>query len=273
MYSRIDKATEYLRSIVKMRPYCFVLCNSGLNNLINDMSIAVEIPFANIEGFVSSKNENANSKLVYGILEDKYVLLVIDAPSLYEGISKEDYAYIYRVFANLGIKTGVFTSSCGSLNEEMPIGTTVLLEDHISLFSPNLLIGDNYSRFGPRIIDCSNIYNKTIVDLLLKSLNSEEKLLVPGVYSYYSGPSYETPADVKALKTLGADVIGMCIVPEATLCHQMGMNIVGVAHVTNMASGISKRPLSYREISSSAKRDEESQRKLIRKVIKTLPKE
>lgn len=274
MYTQIDKATEYLRKFIKITPDVVIVLNSSLNSITKEMQATTEIPFTNIPGFVGTDNPGTEKKLTYGILENKYVLVVTGKLHYYEGPSYETLALPYRVFANMGIKNIIFTTQCGAINEDLNVGDIVIFKDHISLFAPNLLIGKNYSRFGPRLIDASNIYNANLRNLILQNINTDDnKKLKEGTYCFYSGPSYETIADIKALKILGADMVGMATVPEATVCHQSGMNVIGLSIITNRAAGLNTRPLSYREVILNARIGEAKEKTTLRQILKLIPKE
>lgn len=275
MYSQIDKATDYLRALLRIVPDVVIVLNSSLSNLAKEMpELKKPIPFSSIPGFVSSNTDGRTSTLYFGVVENKNALLIANKPYYYEGISCEDLAFPYRVFANLGIKNIVFATSSGAINETYNIGDVVLFKDHISLFAPNLLIGKNYTRFGPRLIDMTNTYDNSLREKIMSELNKENNIRVKeGIYAYSTGPSYETPSDVKALKILGADMVGMCTVPEATLCHQMGMNIVALSLITNKASGLNDKPLSYREVVLNGRISEAKQKSIVKEIVRLIPKD
>ncbi len=275
MYKKIDQATEYLRQFVRITPACVIVLNSGLISLKNELQVPVEMDFKNIPGFIPSTAEGHESRLIYGILEGKYVLMMQGKVHYYEGLSSEDLALPYRVFANLGIKNIVFTNVAGAINESYEIGDLIMVADHISLFAPSLLIGKNYDRFGPRLVDMSNVYNAELRSKVLQAVNlkPDAPKIKSGIYAFYAGPNYETPTDIKALKLLGADMTGMSTVPEATVCHQAGINVIALSLITNRASGYSKRPLSHREIILNSRVAEAKQKSLIKTIIQIIPKD
>lgn len=275
MYTKIDKATEYLRQFVRITPATVIVLNSALTPLKNELQVPVEIDYKKIPGFIPSNSEGHESRLYYGILEGRYVLLLQGKVHYYDGLSNEDLALPYRVFANMGIKNIVFTNVAGATNESYEIGDLVLVTDHISLFAPSLLVGHNFDRFGPRLLDMSNVYNAELRSKVLQQINSnpDEPRVKTGVYVFYPGPNYETPTDIKILKNLGADMTGMSTVPEATICHHAGMNVLAVSLITNRAAGYTKRPLSHRETILNGRVSEAKIKSLVKTIIHIIPKE
>ncbi|MGI6378037.1 purine-nucleoside phosphorylase [bacterium] len=272
MYSKIDQASDYLRQIIKITPSVVVVLSHGLINFFKDIQVAVEINFADIPNFPVSKIEGHDNKLTYGIVDNKYVLLMKDRLHRYEGFSEEELAFPYRVFANLGIKNIILTNGVGAINEDLKVGDIVLIRDHISFFAPNILKGDNYSRFGHQFPDMTNVYTTAMRNRVLLSAQAIGFNLKECVYCFLPGPNYESPSEMRALKVMGADVVGMAIVPEAIVCCHAGMNIAGVCLVTNKAAGHTTRPLTNREIIRASTRCKDDVEMLVRAILKDIPK-
>lgn len=272
MYSKIDKATEKIRQITRITPHAVIVLNSALASLKDSLLVCQEIDCSELDGFVPSPQPGRDLKLYYGILENHYVLLFQGKPHVYDGLSAEEMALPYRVFANLGIQNIIFANMAGAINETFEAGDIVIGSDCITLFAPSLLTGRNYDRFGPRLMDMSDVYNSEFRKRSVAALENAGIDVKTGVYAFYSGPGYETPSDVRALKAMGADLAGMSTVPEAMLCHQCGMNVLALSMISNKASGYSIRPLAHREVLKTIKHSGYKLIGAVKQIVASMPK-
>jgi purine-nucleoside phosphorylase len=173
---------------------------------------------------------------------------------LYEGYSAQEVAFPVRVFAGLGIRAVILTNAAGGISREYKQGAMVVISDHINLQGTNPLVGPNEERFGSRFPDMTQAYSRTYRDMALQSARKLGKTLHQGVYAGVLGPSYETPAEIRYLRTIGADLVGMSTIPEVVAARHMGLNVLAISCVTNMAAGILDQPLNHREVLETAER-------------------
>ncbi len=173
---------------------------------------------------------------------------------MYEGYTPQEVAFPARVLCALGIDSLVVTNAAGGINGSFKAGDLMLISDHVNLSGRNPLVGANDERLGPRFPDMSHAYDPDLCDILRKTAAKLETPLQEGVYVWLSGPTYETPAEIRMLRTLGIDAVGMSTVPETIVANHMGVRVVGISCITNLAAGISKVPLSHAEVSETANR-------------------
>jgi len=189
---------------------------------------------------------------------------------LYEGYSPKEVTFPVRVFGRMGIQTAIFTNAAGGINLDYKEGALVLIRDHINLQGHNPLVGENEDRFGQRFPDMTEAYSKQYRELARKVAQKRGKDLSEGVYAALLGPSYETPAEIRYLRTIGADLVGMSTVPEVIAARHMGMGVLAISCVTNMAAGILDKPLSYLEVFETAERVREDFVALLRATIEEI---
>jgi purine-nucleoside phosphorylase len=232
------EATRYIEGHIKTRPTIGVVLGSGLGAFADELSDRTEIPYHDIPGWPRSTAVGHAGKLVIGRLGDADVAVMAGRAHLYEGHSTQAATFGVRVLRSLGVGGMVFTNAAGGINLELERGGLVLISDHINLQGCNPLIGPNDDSLGPRFPDMSDAYSRAWRECA-KRVASE--LCVPisvGVYAAMLGPSYETPAEIRFLRIIGADVVGMSTVPEVIVANHMGMNCLGISCVTNMAAGV-----------------------------------
>lgn len=267
MFRKVQKAADYIRSKAPLTPELAIVLGSGLGALAESMKERSVIPYADIPGFPRSSVEGHAAKLVIGRLGKKTVAMMQGRFHYYEGFTMRELAFPIYVLRALGISDLIVTNACGGINETFHPGDLMLIEDHINLSGQNPLIGDNDERFGPRFPDMTEVYDKALTDTAEKIARQLSVPIKRGVYAFFTGPCYETAAEIRAYKVLGADAIGMSTVPEATVAHYLGMRVLGIACITNMATGIAKTKHSHKEVLSVAKSGSENFINLIYEIV------
>jgi purine-nucleoside phosphorylase len=248
VYTRAESAGAYVLSQTKLRPQIGLVLGSGLGAFADDFTEAVRIPYTQIPSFPHSTAAGHTNQLVIGKSGGIPVAAMQGRVHLYEGYSAEEVAFPMRVLGRMGVRAVILTNAAGGINLDYGQGALVVIRDHINLQGRNPLVGVNDDRFGPRFPDMTYTYTKRYREI---ALEEAKKLGIPpreGVYAGMLGPSFETPAEIRFLRTIGADLVGMSTVPEAIAARQMGMNILAISCVTNMAAGILDQTLSHEEV-------------------------
>jgi purine-nucleoside phosphorylase len=248
LYARTDSAAAFILPQTKLKPKIGLVLGTGLGAFADDLAEAVRIPYAHIPSFPRSTAIGHAGQLVIGKSGDVPVAVMQGRVHLYEGYSAAEVAFPVRVLGRMGIRALILTNAAGGINLEYGQGALVILRDHINLQGQNPLAGANDDRFGPRFPDMTYTYAKRYREI---ALEEAKKLNIPpreGVYAALLGPSYETPAEIRYLRTIGADLVGMSTVPEAIAARHMGINVLAISCVTNMAAGIVDQPLNHEEV-------------------------
>ena len=230
------------------------MLGSGLGAFADDLVSAVRIPYHKIPGFPRSTIEGHAGFLVIGRMAGTPVAVMQGRVHLYEGYSAKEVVFPMRVLGRLGIRSVILTNAAGAINLEYSQGAIVVIRDHINLQGANPLTGPNDDRFGVRFPDMTHVYWKPYRDIALSEAKGLGLGAHEGVYAALAGPSFETPAEIRYFKTIGADLVGMSTVPEAIVARQMGIRVLGVSCVTNLAAGISDRELSHAEVMETGER-------------------
>jgi purine-nucleoside phosphorylase len=244
----IEEAKRLLESRTALRPTAGVVLGSGLGAFADELSERTDIPYAEIPGWPGSTAVGHAGKLVIGKLGDLAVAVMAGRAHLYEGYTPAQVTFGVRVLGRLGVRSMVFTNAAGGINLTLEQGGLVLISDHINLQGVNPLTGPNDDSLGPRFPDMSEAYSRAYREAA-KQVAME--LCVPiseGVYAAMLGPSYETPAEIRYLRTIGADVVGMSTVLEAIVASHMGIKVLGISCVTNMAAGILPQKIHHEEV-------------------------
>jgi purine-nucleoside phosphorylase len=240
---------------------------SGLGGFADDFEEAVTIPYEDIPGFVRSTAAGHAGRLVVGKVDSVPVLAMQGRVHYYEGYSLEEVTFPVRTFGLLGIKTLILTNAAGGINVQLTQGALMVISDHLNLMGVNPLRGPNDERFGPRFPDMTAVYSPELQELVVeeaKAINAEVRR---GIYGALSGPSYETPAEIHLLRNLGADAVGMSTVPEAIVARHMGLEVLGISCITNMAAGISDEPINHEEVMATGDAVRETFTELLQRVI------
>jgi purine-nucleoside phosphorylase len=244
----ISEAVRFLESRMAVRPRIAVVLGSGLGAFADELSDATAIPYSEIPGWPCATAIGHAGKLVCGMVGSLPVAVMAGRVHLYEGYSAAQVAFGVRVLGALGVRTMVFTNAAGAVNVSFPRGTLVLISDHINLQGSNPLVGPNDDAFGPRFPDMSEAYPPKLRALALEVAKGLGIRLAEGVYAALLGPSYETPAEIRYLRTIGADLVGMSTVPEVIAANHMGIRVLGISSVTNMAAGVLPQKLNHAEV-------------------------
>jgi len=262
-----QKAASAILAKTKINPKIGLILGSGLGVLADDMEDAVRIPFESIPYFMKPTAEGHKGELVVGKLQGVEVVILNGRYHYYEGYTLQQVTFPVRVMKLLGVETLILTNACGAVNRNFKPGELMVIKDHINLTANNPLIGSNVDFFGPRFPDASEIYTKSLRDLAKKVAEKNNIKLNEGVYTWWTGPSYETPAEIKMISVLGGDAVGMSTVPEALVASHAGMNVLGISCLTNMASGILPQKLSHQEVLDVAKAVRASFSQLIKDIL------
>jgi purine-nucleoside phosphorylase len=244
----IRAAVELLQSRTTMRPRVAVVLGSGLGAFADELADRNEIPYAEIPGWPSSTAVGHAGKLVIGKLGALEVAAMAGRVHLYEGYAPAQVTFGVRVLGLLGVRSIVFTNAAGGINLSLERGGLVLISDHINLQGANPLVGPNDDSLGPRFPDMSEAYSPRLRAIAHEVAGELGVHLSEGVYAAMLGPSYETPAEIRFLRTIGADLVGMSTVLETIAANHMGMRVLGISCVTNMAAGISQQKISHAEV-------------------------
>ena len=260
--TRLSYALAWVRGKADVSPAAGIILGSGLNGLADRLERAVVIPYEEIPGFPVSKVPGHRARLVVGELpvqgEAIPVVAMQGRAHGYVGWGADDVAFGARVLCGLGVKLLLVTNAAGGVNPAFAPGDLVRIVDHLNLSGLNPLVGENDDRIGPRFPDLTDAYDPALGALLAQVAAERSIPLRAGVYACLLGPSYETPAEIRMLRALGADVVGMSTVPEVIAARHMGVRVVGISVVTNLAAGLSRRTLSHEEVAETAGRVEAS---------------
>src|SRR2546423_2456243 len=267
LYERAQKAARLVRSRAGTDVSVAVILGSGLGAFADALSSAAAIADNEIHGFARATVEGHAGRLVIGKIGDSSVAAMQGRFHFYEGYSLEDVTFPIRVLKLLGVRTLILTNASGALNVEFVPGSLMLITDHINLMGANPLIGPNDERFGPRFPDLTNTYSPELQDVVLQEARAMGMQMWRGIYASLTGPSYETPAEIHMVRALGADAVGMSTVPEAIVARHMDIQVVGISCITNLAAGVSDRPVDHSQVMATGERVRESFTELLRRVI------
>jgi len=253
-FARAESAAQFLLSQTSLRPIIGLVLGSGLGGFADELSDATRIPYANIPSFPRSTAIGHAGQMVIGKVGAVAVAAMQGRVHLYEGYSAKEVAFPTRVFGRMGIRALILTNAAGGINLEYKQGALVVITDHINLQGHNPLSGPNDDHFGPRFPDMTQAYWKPYREIALRCARRLVKTLYQGVYTGLLGPSYETPAEIRYLRTIGADLVGMSTIPEVIVARHMGIKVLAISCVTNMAAGISDEVLSHEGVLATGER-------------------
>jgi purine-nucleoside phosphorylase len=279
-YENAVEAADFIRSKYPREIKIALVLGSGLGAFADEVQSAVRIPYESIPHFARSTVEGHAGQLVLGEIEGKAVAVQQGRFHYYEGYDMEDVMFPMRTFGLMGVETVILTNAAGSLSTEMTPGSLMLISDHLNMMGVNPLRGPNDKRFGPRFPDQTEVYDRALQDIVVKAADEialERKqngqdathtdFLHRGIYCALSGPTYETPAEVRLYRLLGADAVGMSTVPEAIAARHQGMKVAGISCITNFAAGMTSEPIDHQEVMETGARVAEGFKELMRRVI------
>lgn len=253
-YERAQEAAEAVRARTELRPRIGLILGSGLGAFGDALSESTKIPYREVPHFPVSTAVGHAGRLAVGLSGKVPVTVLQGRTHSYEGYSLQEVAFPVRVLAALGVRLLVVTNAAGGINRKLKQRGLMLMSDHINLLGANPLRGPNEDRLGPRFPDMTEAYSKRLRHLARQVARRQRLRLFEGVYAAVPGPSYETPAEIRALARIGADVVGMSTVPEVIVARHMGMQVLGLSSVTNMAAGISKKKINHEEVLAAGER-------------------
>jgi purine-nucleoside phosphorylase len=266
-YTQAESAAQKILNRTPLRPTVGLVLGSGLGSFADSLTDATRIPFSEIPAFPRSTAIGHAGQLVIGKAGAVPVAVMQGRVHLYEGYSPQQVAFPIRVFGRLGIRAVILTNAAGGINLNYQQGALVLIRDHINLQGANPLVGPNDDRFGVRFPDMTHAYAKEYRTLAREEAAKLGMTLHEGVYAALLGPSYETPAEINYLRTIGADLVGMSTAFEVIAARHMGIKVLAISCVTNMAAGILDQPLSHQEVMETGERVKTSFETLLRAVL------
>lgn len=270
MIQAIDEAVAFVRSRTKLQPQIGVVLGSGLGNVVDALDVEATIPYNEIPGGAASTVWGHSGKMILGRAGKVPVVVLAGRMHFYEGHDMRAVVHLARVAGRLGIKTLVVTNAAGGVNTSFTPGDLMLITDHINLMGGNPLLGPNIEELGPRFPDMSEAYPESLRDKAKEVGKGLGLSLKEGVYLALSGPTYETPAEIRMLRILGADAVGMSTVPEVIAMSHMNIPVLGISCITNMAAGVIKQKLTHQEVMDTTARVQEQFTKLVLGVLETL---
>jgi purine-nucleoside phosphorylase len=253
-FTRADSAAQFLLSQTPLRPRIGLILGSGLGAFADALADATRVPYSQIPSFPRSTAIGHAGQMVLGKAGKVAVAAMQGRVHLYEGCTAPEVAFPIRVFDQMDIHTVILTNAAGGINLEYQQGALVVITDHINLQGHNPLTGPNDDRFGPRFPDMSQAYWKPYREIALQAAKQTGKTLYQGVYAAVLGPNYETPMEIRYLRTIGADLVGMSTVPEVIVARHMGIKVLAISCVTNMAAGILDQPINHEEVLETGER-------------------
>jgi purine-nucleoside phosphorylase len=248
------KAADHIKSKIGETPQIAVILGSGLGSLADELEQPIEIDYHDIPGFPRTTVAGHAGKLVYGKSGNRYILAMTGRFHYYEGYEISQVVFHIRVFRLLGISSLIVTNAAGGINTSFKPGDLMLITDHIGLFAPSPLRGKNQDEFGTRFPDMCGAYDKGLIEFADRIGRNSGIELKKGVYAFAQGPMFETPAEIRALRILGADAVGMSTVPEVITARHCGMKVLGISCITNMAAGILEQKLDHMGVMDVAKK-------------------
>ena len=249
---KLQETTHFIRSQTEVKPRIGIVLGSGLGGLVQNIKIHSEIPYGDIPHFVSPSVKGHEGRLVIGSIHGVDVAILQGRVHYYEGHTMAQVVYPIRTLAMLGVEVAVLTNSAGGLDPQMNPGDFMVIEDHINLMSNNPLMGPNIKNLGPRFPDMTEAYDKKLTALMLDVLKTQNVDHWKGVYCGVSGPTYETPAEVRFLQIIGGKAVGMSTVPESIAANHLGLRVCAMSCVTNPAAGIHTAKLTHKEVTEIA---------------------
>ncbi len=253
-FDSVQEAAGWIRGRIGPVPDVAIVLGSGLGDFAATLGESISFAYRDIPHWPASAVVGHAGTLVVGSLGGKRVAALSGRAHFYEGHDLRTVTFATRVIGTLGVKTLILTNAAGGINLTFKPGTLMLMDDHINLMGSNPLVGPNDERFGPRFPDMSEVYSTRLRQLAADTARAQGLALAHGVYAALHGPSYETPAEIRYLRTIGADAVGMSTAPEAIVARHMGLEVLGISCITNMAAGVLPQPLVHDEVMAVARR-------------------
>ena len=268
VYEKLLKCYESVKERIDFTPKVALVLGSGLGDYANDIRVISTLPYNEIEGFPVSTVPGHKGQFIFGYVGDVPVVCMQGRVHYYEGYDITDVVLPARLMKMMGAEILFLTNASGGLNRSFSAGDFMMLTDHISIFAPNPLIGENIDELGTRFPDMSSVYDKELQSIISSSANDLGISLKKGVYAQLTGPSFESPAEIQLLAKLGVDAVGMSTVVEAIAANHMGMRICAISCVCNLAAGMTDNPLTHEEVQEAANAAAPLFKKLVSESIK-----
>lgn len=266
----IREATEYLRKKIDFSPKIGLILGSGWGDFAETMQGALRIPYGEVPGFHTSTVPGHAGEWAFGELSGQKTAMMVGRLHYYEGHWLKDITLPVRVMKQLGVETLIVTNAAGGVNTGFEVGDLMLITDHINMTGVNPLFGPNLDEFGPRFPDMSKAYDPDLMAMAKAVARDQGLNIREGVYAQMTGPSFETPAEIRMLRVLGADAVGMSTVPEVIAARHSGIKVLGVSCITNMAAGVLDQPLSHEEVMEVSNRVKGGFRKFLSEVVRRI---
>ena len=267
---KFEETIKFIKQKLINIPKIAIILGSGLGSLSDEIEDKICISYKDIPNFPISTVPGHKGELIFGKLNNIPIVAMNGRFHYYEGYDLQSVTYSIRVFKLLGIETIILTNAAGGINLNFEKGDLMIIEDQLSFFAESVLRGPNLDEFGERFIDMSNVYTKEYIEILKPIMKKITGKCLTGVYAYMKGPTYETPAEIRALRTLGADAVGMSTVPEAVVARHCGLKCIGITCITNMAAGILNEKLSHDDVKETALKVENNFKQVIKELIKKI---
>ena len=267
LYTKASAAADFIRSKTTLTPHIGIILGSGLGGFASQVKDAVAIPYSEIPHFPLSTVAGHSGKFVVGTLHGIAVAVMQGRVHAYEGYAMEQVTFPMRVLGRLGIQTIIVTNAAGGINTRYAQGSLIAISDHINHTGTNAAMGPNDERFGARFFDMSTAYSPRLRKMAIEEAERQGFTLNEGVYLAVLGPSYETPAEIRAFRTLGADLVGMSTVHEVIVARHMGIEVLGISLVTNMAAGVLAEPINHEEVMETGRRVEKQFTSLLTSLV------
>ncbi len=270
LLNRVEETVAYIQNKTGKKPETAIVLGSGLGQLADKLEDAVVIPYEELPHWKSSTAPGHNGRLLFGTLGGKEVVCMQGRLHYYEGYSMEEITYPVRVMAKLGVKNLLLSNAAGGINTDFAPGQLMLITDHINFLGRNPLMGPNEADFGVRFCDMSYAYHPELRRLALEAAEELGQNLAQGVYVATTGPSYETPAEIRMFRMWGASAVGMSTVPEVIVANHSGIRVMGISCITNMAAGVLDQPLTEEEVLETGAKSGAAFQALMTRIVEKL---
>lgn len=268
VYEKLMGCCECVRKKTDFLPKAAIVLGSGLGDYADNIAVEYELPYSEIDNFPVSTVPGHAGKFIFGYIDKVPVVCMKGRVHYYEGYPVSDVVLPIRLMRLLGAEVLFLTNAAGGVNTSFHAGDLMMIKDHISVFAPNPLIGPNIEELGTRFPDMSHVYDKELQNVIVKAAKDNHIFLQEGVYAQLTGPSFESPAEIRMLRGLGCDAVGMSTVVEAIAANHMGMRICGISCICNLAAGMTDKPLSHEEVQEAADMSAPNFKKLVTETVK-----
>jgi purine-nucleoside phosphorylase len=267
---KLTETAEFIKLNSKTKPRIGIILGSGLGHFVQHMNIEATIPFHKIPHFIPPTVEGHSGNLILGTVGDVPMAVLQGRLHYYEGHSMDVVAYPTRALATLGIEILIVTNSAGGYGDGMNAGDFMIIEDHINMMGTNPLMGPNIKELGPRFPDMTMAYDERLIQIAEKIFRSQKTFFHKGIYVGVTGPTYETPSEIKMFKNFGGKAVGMSTVPEVIAANHMGLRVAAISCITNLAAGISGDKLNHAEVTETAKKVEQKFCSFLKEYVKNI---